>query len=40
MQQRLKFASGAARAQIVAAELFAELDIAMDNTAAAPDLGF
>ena len=40
MQQRLKFAAGVARAQIVTAELFAELDVAMDDAAATPDLGF
>jgi hypothetical protein len=31
MQQALKPASGVARAQIVAAELFDELDVAMDE---------
>jgi hypothetical protein len=40
MQQALKPASGAARAEIVAVELFFELDIAMDETPATPDLGF
>jgi len=40
MQQALKPASGAARAKIVAAELFFELDVAMDETPSTPDLGF
>jgi len=40
MQQALKPASGAARAQIVAAELLAQLDVAMDETPAAFDAGF
>jgi hypothetical protein len=40
MQQALKPASGAARAQIVAAELLAQLDAAVDETPAAPDAGF
>jgi len=35
MQQALKPASGAARAEIVAAELLDELDLAMDETRAA-----
>jgi hypothetical protein len=40
MQQTLKPASGAAWAQVVAAELFDELDIAVDETPPAFDLGF
>jgi hypothetical protein len=40
MQHALKPARGAARAQVVAAELFAKLDVAMDETPAAPDAGF
>jgi hypothetical protein len=40
MQQRLKSASRAARAQIVAAKLFDQLDIAVNDAVAAPDLGF
>jgi hypothetical protein len=40
MQQRLKSASGAARAQVVAPELFGQLNIAVDDAVAAPDLGF
>ena len=40
MQQVLKPASGAARAQIVAAEFFGELDVAVDKTAPAFDMGF
>jgi len=40
MQQALKPASGAAGAQIVAAELFAQLDVAVDDTPAALDAGF
>jgi hypothetical protein len=40
MQQALKPAAGAARAQIVAAELFGEFDVAMDETPSAFDLGF
>lgn len=39
MQHALKPARGAARAQVVAAELFGELDIAMDETPAALDAG-
>jgi len=40
MQQALKPAAGAARAQIVAAEFFGELDVAVDETPAALDVGF
>jgi hypothetical protein len=40
MQQRLKSASGAARAQVVAAELLGQLDVAMNDAVAAPDLAF
>jgi hypothetical protein len=40
MQQVLKPASGAARAQIVAAELFGQLDIAMDDAPSTLDVGF
>ena len=40
MQQALKPASGAARAEVVAAELFNELDIAMDETPSTLDVGF
>jgi hypothetical protein len=40
MQQTLKPASGAARAEIVAAELLAQLDVAMDDAPAALDLRF
>ena len=40
MQQVLKSASGAARTQVVAAELFDQLDIAMDDAASTLDLGF
>jgi hypothetical protein len=40
MQQLLKSASGAARAQIVAAEFFDELDVAMDVTPSTFDMGF
>jgi hypothetical protein len=40
MQQRLKSASGAARAQVVAPELLGEFDVAVDDAVAAPDLGF
>jgi hypothetical protein len=40
MQQFLKSTSGAARAQIVAPELFGQFDIAADDAVAAPDLGF
>jgi hypothetical protein len=40
MQQALKPASGAAWAEVVAAELLAQLDIAMDESPAALDMGF
>jgi hypothetical protein len=40
LQQVLKSASGAARAQVVAAELLGEHDVAVHDTVAAPDLGF
>jgi hypothetical protein len=40
MQQALKSASGAARAQVVAAELFNQLDIAVDKALAALHPGF
>jgi len=40
MQQALKPASGAAGAQVVAAELFGELDVATDDAVPALDLGF
>jgi len=40
MQQVLKPAAGAARAQVVAAELFDQLDIAMDDTPSTLDMGF
>jgi hypothetical protein len=40
MQQRLKSASGAAGAQVVASELLGQLNIAVDDAVAAPDLGF
>ncbi|WP_407158963.1 hypothetical protein [Bradyrhizobium sp. STM 3557] len=40
MQQALKPAFGAAWAQIVAAELLAQLDIAMDETSSPLDVGF
>jgi hypothetical protein len=39
-QQALKPASGSARAQVVAAELFNQLDIAMDDATSTLDLGF
>jgi hypothetical protein len=39
MQQRLKSASGAARAQVVATEFLGEIDVAVDDAIAAPDLG-
>jgi hypothetical protein len=39
MQQRLKSASGAAWAQIVAPKFLDELDVAVDDAVAAPDLG-
>jgi hypothetical protein len=40
MQQRLKFASRAARAQIVAAELLGQFEIAVDDATAAFDAAF
>lgn len=40
MQQVLKPASGAARAQVIAAELFRELDVAMDDALSTLDVGF
>jgi hypothetical protein len=40
MQQALKPAAGAARAQIIAAEFFGQFDVAMDETPAALDMGF
>jgi hypothetical protein len=40
MQQALKPASGGARAQVVAAELLDQLDVAMDESPAALDPGF
>jgi hypothetical protein len=40
MQQTLKSARGAAWAQIVAAELLAQLDIAMDEPPTTLDMGF
>jgi hypothetical protein len=40
MQQALKPAAGAAWAQIIAAEPFAQFDIAMDETSATLDVGF
>jgi hypothetical protein len=40
MQQALKSASGAARADVIAAELFTQLDITMDDPPATLDLGF
>jgi hypothetical protein len=39
MQQRLKSASGAARAEVVAPELLGERNVAVDDAVAAPDLG-
>lgn len=39
MQQALKPASGAAWAEIVAAELFGQLDLAMDEAASTLDMG-
>jgi hypothetical protein len=38
--QALKSASGAAWAQVIAAEFFDELDITMDDTPSALDMGF
>ena len=40
MQQALKLASGAARAQVIAAELLDQLDIAMDEVSSALDMRF
>jgi hypothetical protein len=40
MQQALKPASGAARAQVIAAEFVGQFDVAMDETPPAFDLGF
>ncbi len=40
MEQALKPAAGAARAEIVAAELFGQFDVAMDETPTALDMGF
>jgi hypothetical protein len=40
MQHALKPASGAAWAQVVAAELFGQFDVAADETPAAFDMGF
>jgi hypothetical protein len=40
MQQRLKSASGAARAQVVASEFLCQLNVAVDDAVAAPELGF
>ena len=40
MQQRLKSRSRAARTQVVAPELFAQLDVAVHDAFAAPDVGF
>ena len=40
MQQALKPASGAAWTQVVAAELFDQLDIAMNDTPSTLDMGF
>jgi hypothetical protein len=40
MQQALKPTSGAARAEVVAAEFFAQLDIAMDDAPSTLDMGF
>jgi hypothetical protein len=40
MQQALKPASGAARAQVVAAELLGQLDMSVDETPATLDPGF
>jgi len=40
MQQALKPASGAAWAQVVAAELFGQLDIAMHDAPSTLDMGF
>jgi hypothetical protein len=40
MQQALKPAAGAARTQVVAAELFGEFDVAVDETPTAFNMGF
>jgi len=40
MQQRLKSASGAARAQVVASELLGQLNVTADDAVASPDLSF
>jgi hypothetical protein len=40
MQQALKAASGAAWTKVVAAELFGQLDIAMNDTPSTLDIGF
>ena len=40
MQQALKPASGVTWAQVVATELFDQLDVAMDETLPAFDMGF
>jgi hypothetical protein len=40
MQQTLKPASGAAWTQVIAAELFGQLDLAMDDAASTLDMGF
>jgi hypothetical protein len=40
MQQALKPASGATRAQVITAEFFDELDIAMDDTLSTLDMSF
>ena len=40
MQQALKPASGATRAQVITSEFFDELDIAMDDTLSTLDMGF
>jgi hypothetical protein len=40
MQQVLKSASGTARAQVIAAELFDEFDLTMDEAPPTLDIGF
>ena len=40
MQQALKPASGAAGAEVVAAELFGQLDVAVNDAPAPLDVGF
>jgi hypothetical protein len=40
MQQALKPAPGAAWAQVIAAELFGQLDVAMNETPSTLDMGF